>query len=388
MKDEGRCSFALNSIPSHILAAGVFKYLQWQDIGRLDRACTNVELRNTYLSDVYRHLRVKSLFFNSEEEREELSDSVLHWPVQSGAELLTTDEHFTDTDECLWAVSDLKKYRFTKSEAIAWAINRAICLDNNTIHLALYKFTPVTRSNLLKIFTSAASSDNNFQIISLWIAEIFDVENFLMDFSEALRHIKELNIPLRSFELWDFVSSLPSLDTLYLDEKCQNLTYGISTLLISNIRTKLRFLYLSNTEVGYSCRFFSNLENFKNLESLCVYNLNSRSLLHGKLDDILLPVLPNLLPNLKRLVLFRCPTISFEGIVQNLMKFVPLSASKLQYFQFEEIQEEDALIGDEHLDLDHMLNIHMKTNALQLYLEGCIVKYSRYIPEKQATMTL
>ena len=74
MKDEGRCSFALNYIPSHILAAGVCKYLQWQDIGRLDRACTNVELRNTYLSDVYRPLRVKSLFFNSAEEREALSE--------------------------------------------------------------------------------------------------------------------------------------------------------------------------------------------------------------------------------------------------------------------------------------------------------------------------
>ena len=74
--------------------------------------------------------------------------------------------------------------------------------------------------------------------------------------------------------------------------------------------------------------------------------------------------------------------------MQNLLKFVPFSASKLQDFQFEEIQEEDALIGDENLNLDHMLNIHMKKNALQLYLEGCVGKYSRYIPEKQAAMTL
>ena len=377
-------SSSLCAIPSHILAAGVFKYLQWKDVGRLDTACTNLDLRSSYLSEVYRSLRVDSVFFNSEKEKKEHSPRGLYWPVvshegasvESGAELLTVDDYFANVDQ--------KFYRFTKYEAIIWAIDRSICLNSSDIHLSLYRFNPHTRDSLIKIFTYSKGDRSCLKIKSLWISEAFDVENFLMDHVEALKYVREVNFPLRTFELWDFISSLPSLNTLYLDEKAESLNYGISALSISHLRTKLRFLYLGNTEGGYSYRFFANLGNFQNLESLCVHNLDASKILHGKLDEIFLPVLPNLLPNLKRLIIFRCPTITFIELAFTLARFVNSSTSKLkmQYLHFEET---NVLLNEDNELMDapgyHSVGA-TREKFLQHHLQGCVVKYSIYFPEE------
>ena len=310
----------LLSIPCEVLGNSIlFPYLRWADIYNIDQAFTNYALRPR-LMEVYRCLRVLG---GNEGNPGQVKGNTFFpnhgWPLCGQMK----------EAEARWKITSHWKYRFMPISILLWALRRGIKISCQ-LELALDD-TSTLRTISNEHIEEAISYDQSghIQITSLQSTRPYSDFLLRFEFSSLL----ELNVPLTSHETWDAAVQFPCLCTLHVNEKCENVDYGLSVFLISTKRKLLKSLYIysrSASSTGYSARFWRNVCNF-NLETLGIgYLTYTDNLRREPLDDFLLPNLP---ASLRRLEFSGVPSITYGGVIKNL------HLPSLQFFRFHEVCE-------------------------------------------------
>lgn len=218
---------------------------------------------------------------------------------------------------------------------------------------------------------SVLSADTNGRIrISSLENNQADLDCLIKNFTNSFSFLCELNTPLYTQEIWDAVCSLPSLDTLHLNDQCECIDYGMAALVISPKKLQLKSIYVYRRRPGswaYTSRFWRNLCSFTCLESLGVADLDEDNLRMLNLNDTLLPKLP---ASLKKLELFLVPTITFQGIISNNL-WLP----KLEHFVFHEISFNivDKIIADSKESINER---SLSLNKVKCIPDSAIIVYS------------